>query len=77
VAPAASRPPLPAPAAAAPAPVRAHSDVRIRYSERSAIRVRGTASGRVYEFSAAAPAQAVDRRDAAAMLASGFFSSTI
>ena len=73
-----SGPPPPAPFAAAPAAVRAaHSDVRIRYSERSAIRVRGATTGRVYEFSAAAPDQAIDRRDAAALLATGFFRSTI
>jgi hypothetical protein len=78
VAPPATRPPPPAPVAAAFAPARAaHGDVWIRYSEQSAIRVRGTATGRVYEFSAAAPAQGVDRRDAAALLASGFFRGTI
>jgi hypothetical protein len=77
VAPAAPGPPSPAPAATATAPVRAHSEVRVRYSERSAIRVRGTATGRVYDFSAAAPVQAVDRLDATAMLASRFFSGTI
>jgi hypothetical protein len=87
-APATAQPPPPAPVAAAPGPARAahvapaparpaHGEVWIRYSELSAVRVRGTATGRVYEFSAAAPAQAVDRRDAPALLASGFFRSTI
>ena len=36
----------------------------------------GTATGRIYEFSADAPTQAVDPRDAAALLASGFFRGT-
>jgi hypothetical protein len=39
--------------------------------------VRGSLTGRVYEFSAAAPTQAVDRRDAAALLASRFFRTTL
>jgi hypothetical protein len=64
-------------AAPPPAPTRADGgDVRIRYVERSAIRVGGSLTGRVYEFSAAAPTQAVDRRDAAALLASRFFRTT-
>jgi hypothetical protein len=68
----------PARATDARAPVRAaHGDVWVSYSESSAIRVRGTATGRVYEFSGAAPTQAVDQRDAAALLASGFFRGTI
>ena len=71
------QPPPPAPAAAAPAPTRAaHGEVWIRYSEQSRIRVRGTATGRVYEFSAATPTQAVDPRDATALLASGYFRGT-
>jgi hypothetical protein len=71
------QPPPPARVVAAQAPARAaHGEVWIRYSEQSPIRVRGTATGRVYEFSAAAPAQAVDRHDAATLLASGFFRST-
>jgi hypothetical protein len=51
--------------------------VRVRYSERSAIRVRGNVTGRIYEFSAAAPSQAVDVRDARALLASRFFHGTL
>jgi hypothetical protein len=57
------------PAAAQPA----YGVVRLRYLERSPIRVRGPVSGRQYEFSAAAPMQAVDSRDAAQLLATRFF----
>ena len=45
----------------------------IEYSERSNIRVRGAATGRLYEFSAARHTQTVDGRDAAALLESRFF----
>jgi hypothetical protein len=47
--------------------------VSLRYLETSPIRVRGSASGRQYLFSAAAPVQAVDARDAAPLLATRFF----
>jgi hypothetical protein len=43
--------------------------------ERSSVRVQGVVTGRVYAFSAAAPFQLVDRRDARALLASRFFES--
>ena len=76
-APTTRQPPPPAPVAATPAPARAaHGVVWIQYSQQSAIRVRGTATGRIYQFSAAAPTQPVDRHDAATLLASGFFRGT-
>ena len=65
----------PAVTATAPpaSPQVARGDVRVRYLERSTVRVRGAATGRVYTFSAAAPFQLVDRRDARLLLASRFF----
>jgi hypothetical protein len=47
--------------------------VTVEYLERSNIRVRGAVTGRTYAFSSAHAAQRVDRRDTAALLASGFF----
>jgi hypothetical protein len=47
--------------------------VILRYRERSRILVTGTTSGRSYTFSAAKPTQAVDVRDSAALLRTGFF----
>lgn len=55
---------------------RAGSDARtvaIRYLRTQAIVVQGPATGRRYGFSGAAPVQAVDMRDAAALLRSGLF----
>src|SRR6185503_2436916 len=65
-------------AVAAPRPVTppqpaAYAAVRLRYLERSPIAVRGQASGRYYEFSAADPVKEVDPRDAAALLRTRFF----
>jgi hypothetical protein len=37
------------------------------------VRVRGSATGRYYEFSGSNPVQSVDARDAPAMLATRFF----
>ncbi len=45
----------------------------VRYLRTSAIVVQGTATGRRYSFSGGSPAQAVDVRDAAALLRSGLF----
>jgi hypothetical protein len=74
------RPPSPAaPPRLSPAPpppaavVVAGGDVPIEYLERSRIRVRGPATGRVYEFSGDARVQAVDLRDAAGLLGTRFF----
>ena len=47
--------------------------VNLRYLERSPIRVRGPATGVAYQFSAAQPVQAVDARDAAALLRTRLF----
>ena len=66
--------PSPAPA---PAPARspgvAIGTVRLRYLARTAVLVRGTASGASYRFSANQPVQAVQRSDAAALVATGHF----
>jgi hypothetical protein len=62
-----------APRPAAPPPPAAYAAVRLRYLERSPIAVRGQASGRYYEFSAADAVKPVDPRDAAALLRTRFF----
>ena len=57
-----------------PAPVSAsRASVNIRYLEQSPIRVRGTVSGRHYDFSGAHPIQSVDDRDASWLLNTRFF----
>jgi len=57
-----------------PSPVAAaYGDVSIEYLERSPIRVRGSATGRVYEFSRARAVQPVDARDSAGLLSTRFF----
>lgn len=50
-----------------------HFSVNLRYLEASPIRVRGSVSGRQYEFSGAQPVQAVDARDARDLLQTRFF----
>jgi hypothetical protein len=45
----------------------------VRYRRTPAIVVQGTATGRRYGFSGGSPVQAVDVRDAAALLRSGYF----
>jgi hypothetical protein len=47
---------------------------RVRYLEKSPVLVRGPATGRPYEFSAARPVQPVDSRDAGPLLRTRFFS---
>jgi hypothetical protein len=47
--------------------------VTLRYLERSPILVRGSLTGRHYQFSDATPVQAVDPRNATALLRTGFF----
>jgi hypothetical protein len=47
--------------------------VSIRYLETKPVHVRGPASGRQYQFSGSKPIQAVDARDVAALLRTGFF----
>ena len=50
-----------------------HSGVPLRYSRNTPVRVRGPITGRQYEFTASAPVQAVDPKDATALLRSAFF----
>ena len=62
--------------AAAPAPpaqTTRRADRTVQYTERSNVRVRGSATGRWYEFSGSDPVQPVDARDAPALLATRFF----
>ncbi len=47
--------------------------MRLRYLARTSVLVRGTASGASYRFSANQPVQAVQRSDAAALVATGHF----
>jgi hypothetical protein len=49
--------------------------VQIRYLENSPVLVRGPATGRQYQFSGAAPVQAVEQRDAQALLRTRLFRS--
>ena len=51
----------------------APSTVAIHYLEQSPILVRGPATGRPYEFTAARPIQSVDARDAEPLLRTRFF----
>jgi hypothetical protein len=66
-------PPPPAPAAAREGRPAAPTTVRVRYTHQRRVRVSGPASGRAYEFSAAAPVQSVDHRDAEGLVGTGFF----
>ena len=47
--------------------------VYLQYREQSPTRVRGLATGRIYQFSGKQPVQAVDERDAAALLQTRLF----
>jgi hypothetical protein len=47
--------------------------VTIRCRDRSAVIVRGAATGKRYQFSGGRSMQAVDRRDAEALVATGLF----
>ena len=66
-------------ASAAPAitppnpPVPKDTSVYVQYREQSPIQVRGLATGRVYQFSGTQPVQAVDERDASALLQTRLF----
>ena len=60
-------------ARAAAARSGADAKVTIRYTKTASIVVRGVASGRRYAFSGQGAAQAVDQRDVAVMLRSGWF----
>jgi len=55
------------------AQVSGSSVIHLRYTEASPIQVRGPATGMTYQFSGAQPLQAVDSRDAAALLDTRFF----
>jgi len=73
-APRSSPPPAAAPSTPQTDPAAlADGFVYLQYNERSSIRVRGMASGRVYEFSAEQPVRAVDERDSAALLQTRLF----
>lgn len=63
----------PAPGPAPPVVQAGRQHVAIRYLERSPILVRGPVTGREYTFSGAHPDQAVDTRDAPALLKTRFF----
>ena len=52
------------------------SSVGVRYLEKSPIRVRGSATGTQYEFSAVNSVRPVDARDAEALLRTRFFAKT-
>jgi hypothetical protein len=62
-----NRPPAPAPAPSA------GGMVALRSVSASGMVVRGPATGRQYAFSAAAPVQMVESRDAAALLRTSWF----
>lgn len=52
------------------------SSVAVRYTQASPILVRGPVSGRHYQFSGSNPVHAVDGRDVAALLRTGFFNQS-
>ena len=60
-------------ARAAATPPLGHAVVAVRYVERSRLVVRGPATGRQYEFSAAKPTQIVAAHDADALLRTRYF----
>lgn len=51
----------------------AWSATKLRYLERSPVRVRGPVTGKHYDFSAADPIALVEARDATALLRTRFF----
>jgi hypothetical protein len=61
-----------APVVPGPAVVGSYA-ITIEYTEKSAIVVEGSATRRLYQFSAASPVQMVDARDAASLLTTRFF----
>ena len=64
---------IPKPASFAAPVSTPHVAVSLRYLENSPIRVRGPVTGRQYGFSGSRPVQAVDPRDASALLRTPFF----
>src|SRR6516162_7916804 len=68
-----SAPPA-APAIGLPdSPTLNDTSLYLQYRDQSPIRVRGLATGRVYQFSGKQPVQAVDERDSAALLQTRLF----
>src|SRR5262245_33334471 len=57
----------------ADSPALDDTSVYLQYRDQSQMRVRGLATGRVYEFSGSQPVQAVNQRDAAALLQTRLF----
>lgn len=57
-------------------PAAEGASVALRYLENSRIIVRGPATGRVYDFSAAEPVQHVAAADAVSLLRTGLFLET-
>lgn len=49
------------------------SSVHIRFTQASAVLVRGPVTGRHYQFNGTGNTQRVDARDAAALIKSGYF----
>ena len=64
--------PHPSGATASPAP-GGNLGVTLRYRSLSALIVRGPITGRRYQFAGGGSMQTVDRRDAEALLTTGFF----
>jgi hypothetical protein len=58
---------------ASPSSATPDSDVAIRCLENAPVRVRGLATGRLYEFSVSDPVQRVDARDAPPLLNTRYF----
>ena len=52
---------------------RGGPDIRVEFMRRSGVSVRGPVTGRLYRFEEGAYTQAVDPRDAAHFLATGYF----
>jgi hypothetical protein len=67
---------IPKPAGVAPRILTSPAAVSLRYLQNPPIRVRGPVTGRQYDFSGSRPVQAVDPRDASALLRTRFFRQT-
>lgn len=59
--------------APAPPPAPTEEEVRLAYLANAAIRVRGSSTRQIYEFSSTEPVQRVHARDAAGLLRTGLF----
>lgn len=57
-------------------PAPSEEDVRLAYLANAAIRVRGSSTQQIYEFSSTEPVQRVHSRDAAGLLRTGLFRRT-